>query len=147
MKARRTWSAVVLEDLEKLWFNSSQKSSSLADMLSRFAYRKLQLAIMTKAIEYNVLVMFVSPKSTSSVCPRCRAKPVYNHRLAICPRCGLISDRDTIGAMNIYLKAIKYLTPRLGSWGTRSMTDETRPKSGSPKDEPMTVYTHSYKNI
>ncbi len=56
LKAKRTRSAIVLEDLEKLWFNSSQKSSSLADRLSRFAYHKLQLAIITKAIEYNVPV-------------------------------------------------------------------------------------------
>jgi len=139
-KAKRTRSIIVLEDLGKLWFNSSQKSSTLADRLSRFAYRKLQHAIITKAIEYNVPIMFINPQNTSIACPRCGAKLTYNHRLAICPRCGLIADRDTIGAMNIYLKAIKYLAPRHGSWGTCSMTDETRPKSGSPKNEPMTIH-------
>jgi len=74
LKARKTRSAIALEDLEKLWLNSSQKSSSLADKLSRFAYRKLQLAIITKAIEYSVPVIFVDPRNTSSTCPRCRAK-------------------------------------------------------------------------
>ncbi len=129
LKARRTRSAIVLEDLKKLWFNSSQKSFSLADKLSRFAYRKLQLAILTKAVEYNVPIIFAESKNTSSICPGCSAKLIYNHRLGICRNCGFIADRDTVGSMNIYLKAFRILAPCLGSWGTRSMTDETRPKS------------------
>jgi len=129
----RTKSAIVLEDLDKLWFISSQKSSTLADKLSRFAYRKLQLALITKAIEYNVPIMFINPKDASTICPRCGVRLTYNHRLAICYRCSLIADRDVVGAMNIYLKALKHLAPCLGSWGTCSMTDETQPKSGPPK--------------
>jgi putative transposase len=147
LKARRTRSAIVLEDLEKLWFNASRKSSSLANKLSRFAYRKLQLAVITKAIEYNVPIIFVNPRNTSSLCPRCGAKLVYNHGLAICEKCGLVADRDTVGAMNIYLKALKILAPRHGSWGTHPMTDETRPKGGLTKDEPMTTYIKSYTFI
>ena len=119
LKAKKTRTAIVLEDLERLWINASKKSSSLADKLSRFAYRKLQQAILTKVIEYNVPVIFIDPRNTSSTCPRCRYKLSYNHRLAICPRCGFMTDRDTIGAMNIYLKVFKLLAPRLGSWGTR----------------------------
>ncbi len=49
--------------MEKLWFNTSKKSSNLADRLSRFAYRKLQLAVMTKAIEHNVPIVFVNPEN------------------------------------------------------------------------------------
>jgi len=115
LKAKRTMSVIVLEDLEKLWFNTSRKSRTLADKLSRFAYSRLQLAIITKAVKYNVPVLFIDPKNTSTVCPRCRCKLSYNHRLVICPRCGLIADRDTVGAINIYLKALKHLAPRLGS--------------------------------
>ncbi len=50
LKARRTRRAIVLEDLVKLWFNASKKSSTIADKLSRFAYHKLQQVIMTKAV-------------------------------------------------------------------------------------------------
>ena len=133
LKAKRTRSAIVLEDLEKLWFNSSQKSKTLADKLSRFAYRKLQVAIITKAVEYNVPLMLVNPRNTSTTCPRCSARPAYNHRLAICRNCGFTADRDTIGAINIYLKAIQALAPRLGSWGTHPMTNETERRVGHPK--------------
>jgi putative transposase len=147
LKARRTKSAVVLEDLEKLWSNASRKSSSLADRLSRFAYRKLQLAIITKAIEYNVPIIFVNPRNTSSICPRCGYKLSYNHRLGICNKCGFIADRDTIGAMNIYLRALRRMYP---SPGTRvnapPMNNETRGR-GRIKNEPMTVYMQSYTNI
>ena len=147
LKARRTKSAIVLEDLEKLWFSSSQKSKTLADKLSRLAYRKLQLAIITKAIEYNVPIVFVDSRNTSSTCPRCGAKLSYNHSLAICRSCGFMSDRDKVGAMNIYLKAIQALAPRLGLWGTHPMTNETQAKGGLLKHEPMTNHIHSYTNI
>ena len=147
LKAKRTKSVIVLEDLEKLWSNSSQKSKTLADKLSRFAYRKLQLAIITKAVEYNVPIVFINPRNTSSVCPRCGAKLVYNHRLGTCSKCGFIADRDVVGAINIYLKALQALAPRQGSRGTHPMTDETRPKGGSHIDEPMTLYIKTYTNI
>ncbi len=147
LKARRTGGAVVLEDLEKLWLNASGKSSSLADKLSRFAYRKLQLTIITKAVEYNVPIIFVNPRNTSTTCPRCGAKLNYNHRLAICSRCGFVADRDTVGAMNVYLRTHKRLAPRPGSWGTRSMTDEARPKGGLHIDEPMTTHIKLYTSI
>ncbi len=139
LKAKRTKSTIALEDLERLWFNSSRKSSSLTDKLSRFAYRKLQLAIITKAIEYNIPIVFVNPKDTSATCPRCGAKLVYNRRLATCPRCGFMADRDSIGAMNVYLKALKHLVPSPGSGDTHPMTNETRPKGGLHKNEPVTA--------
>ncbi len=111
LKARRTWSVVVLEDLEELWSNVSRKSSSLADKLSRFAYRKLQLAIITKAVEYNVPIILVNPRNTSITCPRCGVRLSYNYRLALCRECGFIGDRDTVGAVNIYIRAHRGMSP------------------------------------
>ncbi|RLG78735.1 MAG: transposase [Thermoprotei archaeon] len=147
LKAMRARSVIVLEDLEKLWFNTSQKSSKLADKLSRFAYRKLQHAITTKAVEYNVPVIFINPKGTSTVCPRCRAKLSYKHRLAICNRCGLIADRDAIGAMNIYLRVLRRMQGSQGSPPSApAMNHETR-GSGRTKYEPMTIYIKTYTNI
>jgi len=70
-----------------------------------FAYRRPQQAIVSKAIEYNVPVIFVNPRNTSSKCPRCGSKLEYVNRLAHCPACGFIADRDAVGAMNVWLKA------------------------------------------
>jgi len=67
LKAKRTKSIIVLEDLDRLWFNTSRKSSRLADKLSRFAYRKLQLAIITKALEYNVPIVLIDPRNSSTL--------------------------------------------------------------------------------
>ncbi|RLG85840.1 MAG: hypothetical protein DRO15_06985 [Thermoprotei archaeon] len=79
--------------------------------------------------------------------PRCGAKLTYNHRLAICRKCGFITDRDIIGAINIYLKTLKHVAPRLGSWSTHPMTNETRAKGGLYKHEPMIIHIHLYTNI
>ncbi|MEL9908025.1 MAG: zinc ribbon domain-containing protein [Desulfurococcus sp.] len=144
LKAKKTGSAIAIEELERLWVNASQKSSSLADKLSRFAYRKLQLAIITKALEYNVPIIFIDPRNTSSICPRCNYKLTYIHRLAICPRCRFIADRDTIGAINIYLR---------GMWGSigsfpngGGMKGEIRQTTPN-RNEPMTIYIKSYTSI
>ncbi len=143
LKARRTGSTIALEDLKKLWFNSSQKSCTLADKLSRFAYRKLIQAIITEAIEHNVPIVFVNPRGTSITCPWCRAKLSNIHRLAICPKCGFIADRDTIGALNIYLRAHRRMWGSSGSpLNAPAMRDETQ-QSGRTKDESMTAYIHS----
>ncbi len=130
LKARKTRRAVVLENLEKLWFNASRKSPTLADKLSRFAYRRLQQAIITKAVEHNVPVILVDPRNTSTLCPKCGSKLSYIHRLAVCSKCGLVADRDTIGAINIYLRAVRTSSSPPGSGSTHPMTDETRPKGG-----------------
>ena len=146
-KAKRTGSAIVLEDLEKLWFNVSQKSSTLANRLSRFAYCKLQLAIVTKAIEYNIPVIYVDPRGTSTLCPKCGAKLSYTHRLAICGNCGFIADRDTVGTMNVHLRGLRGMWGSLGSpLNAPAMNDETR-GSGRTIDEPMTIYIKSYTSI
>lgn len=49
--------------------------------------------------------------------------------------------------MNVYLRALEYLAPCHGSWGTHSMTDETRLKGGLRIDDPMTIYIRTCTNI
>ena len=134
LKARKLHAIIVLEDLTGLWHNASQRSSDLADKLSRFAYRKFINAIVTKCIEYNVPVVFVDPRGTSSICPKCGNELEYIYRLGYCRSCGFIADRDSIGVLNIYKLVISFLNlqPRcLGRRGTRPMTDEARPKGGT----------------
>jgi len=106
LKALRRGHAIALEDLNGLRKRASNVNDIVAWKFTMFAYRKLQHAIMAKAIEYGVPVIIVNPKGTSSKCPICGHKLTYIHRLAICERCSFIADRDTVGAMNIWLRAL-----------------------------------------
>ena len=127
LKARRMRAAIAVEDLERMWRRASQESSTLADRLSRFAYRKLLQVLEAKAVEYKVPVVYANPENTSKICPRCGAQLHYTHRLAVCPRCGFVADRDTVGAMNIWLRALQALAPRpRGRGAPPPMTDEAR---------------------
>ncbi|RLE67716.1 MAG: hypothetical protein DRJ34_04310 [Thermoprotei archaeon] len=58
-------------------------------------------------MKYNVPLILINPRNTSTVCPKCGAKLSYNHRLAIRPNCKFTTDRDKVGALNIYLRALK----------------------------------------
>ncbi len=139
LRARKMRAAIAIEDLEKLWHTVSQKSNTLADKLSRFAYRKLLQALEAKAVECNVPLVYVNPKNTSRTCPRCGAQLHYTHRLAVCPRCGFVADRDTVGAMNVYKRALTVFAPCLGRGAPRAVTDETRL---SPRPTYMSRWPH-----
>ncbi|WP_054844766.1 zinc ribbon domain-containing protein [Vulcanisaeta souniana] len=85
----------------------NKKDGGVRWKLTLFAYRRLQHAVIAKAVEYNVPVVFVDPRDTSNVCPMCGgARLNYIHRLAYCLRCGFIGDRDVVGATNIWLRAL-----------------------------------------
>jgi len=100
-----------------------------------FAYRKLQEAMVAKAIEYNVPILLANPRGTPSTCPRCSAKLSYTHRLGTCSRCGFIADRDRIGAMNIWLRFIHAYAGEPGSpLSAPAVNDEAR-GSGGTRDE------------
>jgi putative transposase len=100
-----------------------------------FAYRRLQHSIISKAIEYGVPIIIVDPRSTSSTCPRCGEKLVYIHRLAVCRRCGFKADRDSVGAMNIWLRALQAYAGVPGSPPRASaMKSETRQSRGTERE-------------
>jgi len=107
LKAKRYGYAIALEDLEKLRDSFNSKSDRLVWKLTMLAYGKLQEAVVSKAIEHNVPIVFVDPRNTSSVCPRCKSKIEYVGRRGICPRCGFKADRDKIGAMNIWMRVLE----------------------------------------
>lgn len=103
LKARRRGHSIALEDLTRL--NGEMVSRDVAWRLSMFAYRKFRISVVNEAIEHNMPVVIVDPKDASTTCPKCTSQLLYDHRLAICPRCGFIGDRDRTGAANIWLKS------------------------------------------
>jgi len=132
LKAKKYGYAIALEDLDKLKESFNNKNDRVVWKLTMFAYRKLQESILSKAIEYNVPIMFVNPKKTSSTCPRCKSKIKYIGRFGICRKCGFRADRDKIGAMNIWLKVLKAYAGVLGSpLRASAMKNETRQSGGT----------------
>jgi len=90
-------------------------------------YRTLQNAIITKAIEYNVPVIYIDPRGTSKLCYRCGSELVFHGRLGICPRCGFIVDRDKNASMNIYKRVWRSLGSLLNA---PAVKDEARQSRG-----------------
>ena len=114
-RARRLGYAVAIEDLSKLWHSKASNDSRLAWLLSRFAYRKLQQAIAAKSVEYNVPVVVVDPRGTSTKCTICSAKLLVKGRSVYCPGRGLRLDRDYAAAINIHSRALTVLTGMRGA--------------------------------
>jgi len=144
LKAKRRGYAIALEDLEELRESFNGKSDKVAWKLTLFAYGKLQDAVVSKAVEHNVPVVFVNPRNTSSTCPRCGSKIRYIGRLGICPRCGFVADRDRIGAVNILIRAVEaYAGVPESPPRAPAMKGETR-QSGGTKNEGMKKAIKSY---
>jgi IS605 OrfB family transposase len=137
LKTLKKGYAIALEDLEGLRENANSKSDAVARKFTMFAYRRLKHSIISKTLEYGVPVIIVDPRNTSSTCPRCGERLLYIHRLAICGGCGFKADRDTVGAMNIWFRALQAYAGVPGSPPRASaMKDETR-QSGGTKHEGM----------
>ena len=107
LKTLKKGYAIALEDLEGLRENANSKSDAVARKFTMFAYRRLKHSIISKTLEHGVPVIIVDPRNTSSTCPRSGERPLYIHRLAICGGCGFKADGDTVGAMNIWFRALQ----------------------------------------
>jgi len=121
LKARKLGYGIALESLDGLLRAVKKRGWKARWKLARFAYRRLVKAIICKALEWNVPIIIVSPKGTSTTCPKCHSKLSYKHRLAICRKCGYKRERDTVGAINTWIravnKAVKVYTRMRGSLG------------------------------
>jgi putative transposase len=137
LKALKHGYAIALENLDGLRENTNSKSGEVAWKFTMFAYRRLQHSVISKALEYGVPIVVVDPRSTSSTCPRCGEKLVYIYRLAVCRRCGFKADRDSVGVVNIWLRALQAYAGVPGSpLSAPAVKDETR-QSGGTKHEGM----------
>jgi IS605 OrfB family transposase len=133
---------IVLESLEGLRENVNSKSNEVAWKFTMFAYRRLQQSIISKALEYKVPIIIVDPKNTSSTCPKCREKLTYIHRLAICKKCGFKGDRDSVGAVNIWLRALQAYAGVSGSpLRAPAMKNETRQSGGTTHEGMKKIIT------
>ena len=101
------YGGIALEDLTKIR-ESIRYSAEMNGRLHRWGFRKLQSIIEYKAKLKGVVVVFVNPAHTSSLCPICGGKLSPNgHRVLKCSNCGFEADRDVVGSWNIHLRALK----------------------------------------
>jgi putative transposase len=137
LKALKKSCAIALEGLEGLRERVNNKGDEVVWKFTIFAYRRLQHSIISKAIEYGVPVVVVDPRSTSSTCPRCGEKLTYIHRLATCRMCGFKADRDSVGAMNIWFRALQAYAGVPGSPLSAPAVKGEAGRSGGTKHEGM----------
>jgi len=117
-EALKSNSAIALEDIKNIR-KKIKFSREMNGRLHRWSFRKLQKIIEYKAKLNGIPVVYIDAKGTSTYCPICGAKlsPNGQYRTMKCKRCGLIADRDIIGAWNIRLKVLK--TDRCGETRSR----------------------------
>ena len=104
----KTSSAIALENLKNIR-KKIKYSRKMNGRLHRWSFRKLQKIIEYKAKMNGIPLVYVDAKGTSTYCPICGTKlsPNGQYRTMKCKRCGLIADRDIIGAWNIRLRGLK----------------------------------------
>lgn len=92
---------IIVEDLRGIRKNVN-KGKNLNRRLHSWNFRKLQFFIEYKAKLNGIPVVYVNPRKTSSLCPRCGGKLALNgQRVVKCRKCGYENDRDVIACLNM----------------------------------------------
>ena len=93
---------IILEDLKGI-----RKRIDYGKVLNRrlhngWSFRKLQYYIEYKAKLEGLLVVYVNPRNSSSLCPGCGRKlSPKGQRLMFCSKCNLIMNRDFVACLNL----------------------------------------------
>ena len=84
----------------------SVRSKEIKRRLNTWWFRKFLLQISYKSAWSGVMLKEVSPRKTSTTCPRCGfTLETYPMGRVKCPRCGLSGDRHVIACLNLLRKA------------------------------------------
>ncbi len=90
----------VFEDLNK--FKMLENGSrNFNRKLSRSTWGKI-----VQKLSYRAPIEFVNPTGTSSTCPVCGSKLKSQNGLVECPNCGFKSDRQFLGAFNVFVRGL-----------------------------------------
>ena len=103
-----TFDYIAIEDLKAMFMLANHKLARSAVDAS-FGMFKQFLAY--QAYKHQTKLIFVDPKYTTQDCSICgnRVKKTLADRVHVCPKCGLVLDRDVNAAINILHKGTKEL--------------------------------------
>jgi putative transposase len=111
VKCLLKWAGDAIIIMEKLRLPQGKKvkgAKALNRTLSLLPYGLLRRAILEKAQEQGLTVIFVDPKGTSKTCPQCGAQGDRPQRdLFKCPNCGFVCHADIVGAKNILKRGLE----------------------------------------
>jgi len=92
---------IIMENLKGIR-NRIKHGRNLNRRLHSWNFRKMQFFIEYKAKLNGIPVVYINPKGTSSLCPRCGEKLAPNgQRVLKCKKCGYENDRDVIACLNM----------------------------------------------
>jgi putative transposase len=105
-----TWAGNAVIIMERLRLPKGKKikgAKVLNRTLSLLPYGIVKNAIVQKAQERGLKVVFVNPAGTSQTCPQCGAQGERTQRNFKCPSCGFSCHADIVGAMNILRRGLQ----------------------------------------
>lgn len=98
--AKKNNQAIALEDLTGIR-QRADKGKRLRKMLGNWAFFQLRTFIEYKAKQAGIKVVLVDPKHTSKSCSSCGQIGSRRKHKFVCKSCGLSTDADLNGALNI----------------------------------------------
>ena len=110
--ARKTANALVsshdLIAYEQLQIRTMVKNHKLAKSIHDAAWGQFLNWMKSYAVMHGIEVVAVPPHYTSQDCSGCgeRVQKTLSTRTHVCPKCGLVLDRDENAAVNIKAKAV-----------------------------------------
>jgi putative transposase len=131
--ARKTAKALVTShDLiayEHLQIRNMLRNRKIAKSIHDAGWGTFLRWVRYYAVLHDIPVVAVEPQYTSQDCSACgtRVKKSLSVRTHICPRCGVVLDRDHNAALNILAKALKEMDGTLGHRETAGSAEPGTP--------------------
>jgi len=126
---------IVMEQLRLPQGKKVKGAKALNRTLSLLPSGIIKRAIVEKATEKGLPVIFVNPRGTSQTCPQCGEKGERIKRDEFkCPICGFSSHADIVGAMNILKRGLERFSQSGAEMGDKPI-GLCQPLKDLPADE------------
>ena len=118
---------------ENLQIRNMVKNHTLAKSIHDAAWGQFLEWVKAYSVMHEIAVVAIPPQYTSQDCSGCgqRVQKTLSTRTHVCPKCGLVLDRDENAAINILAKAIEIGT--LGHRGTATSVGNASGQTASTR--------------